>query len=107
MDSNESIIISRLREALELRKMSMSTLSKKSGIDKSIVSRYLHGKAVPKVAAIIKMSQTLDVDPAWLSGYDDAELPKEHISPIDLSKLTSENVTRLVAYYQALLDTQE
>jgi len=110
MDNNESIIVNRLKQALEQRNMTMCALSKQSGIDKSIISRYLHGKAIPKVAAITKMAQVLEVSPAWLSGYDveeiNTELPKVEPSPIDLSKLTPENVTRLIAYYQGLLDTQ-
>lgn len=110
MDNNESIIVCRLKEAMERRNITMCSLAKQSGIDKSIISRYLHGKALPKVAAITKMANVLEVSPAWLSGYDvesvQIEAPKETPSPIDLSKLTPENVTRLTVYYQALLDTQ-
>ena len=108
MDNNESIIVCRLKEAMERRKMSMCSLAKQSGIDKSIISRYMHGKALPKVAAITRMANVLEVSPAWLSGYEiDDEIKEAMEAPIiDLDKLTPENTVRLIAYYQALLDTQ-
>ena len=108
MDNNESIIVCRLKEAMERRSITMCSLAKQSGIDKSIISRYLHGKALPKVAAITRMANVLEVSPAWLSGYEiDDEIKEPLEAPvIDLNKLTPENVTRLIAYYQALLDTQ-
>lgn len=108
MVENESIIICRLKQALAERHMTMSELSKKSGIDKSIISRYLHNKALPKVSAIEKMSAVLSVSPAWLSGYDVKE-PTDGLSSIgiDISKLSESDIDKLVGYYQCLIDSHK
>lgn len=97
----------RLNEALQLRGMTAADLAKKSGMAKSSVSRYLSGENIPRSVAIGKMAAALNVSPAWILGYDltiDGKDPDE--VKIDVESLTSENKTRLLAYYQALLDSQ-
>lgn len=115
----------RIREALEIRSMTAAELSKKSGIGKGSISKYLAGFVVPKQSAIGAMARALMVSPAWLMGYDvpmapqdtlpgggfhgseDLEKVKSRIFNGDIQKLTEPNQARLMAYYQALLDTQE
>ena len=103
---NLYIIKDRLNEAMRLRGMTASELARKSGMDKASISRYLKGENVPRSIAIGKMAQALNVSPAWVLGYDltidGKELPK-----IDIDKLSPDNQTRLLAYYQALIDSQE
>ena len=41
-------------------------LAERSGISKSVISRYLSGKYVPKYAAACKMARVLDVDARYL-----------------------------------------
>jgi len=96
----------RLAEALQIRDMTAAELSRKSGVDKGSISNYLKGKFVPKQNAIGAMAKALDVSPAWLLGFDltiDGEEPVH----VDMEKLNEANKARLMAYYQALLDTQE
>lgn len=105
----------RIRKAMEVRGMTASELAKKSGIAKGSISKYLNGLVVPKQSAIGEMAKALSVSPAWLMGYDvEMESKKEDtiqklktmIFDGDISRLNEPNQARLLAYYQALLDTQ-
>jgi len=105
----------RLNEALKIRNMTASELSKKSGIGKGSISKYLNGVVVPKQSAIGDMAKALNVSPAWLLGYDvemesmttRAKLISEAILEGKIQKLTVQNQARLMSYCQALLDSQE
>lgn len=105
----------RLKEALQIRDMTAAELSKKSGIAKGSISKYLNGVVVPKQSAIGEMAKALNVSPAWLMGYEVNMEPQksvaqaliENISNGNIQKLNEQNQARLMAYYQALLDTQE
>lgn len=101
---NLYIIKDRLNQALELRGMSAAELAKKSGLAKSSVSRYLTGENIPRSIAIGKMSQALNVSPAWILGYN-LTIDGQEIS-LDIGKLSEENKTKIIAYYQGLLDSQ-
>ena len=92
----------RLAEALRIRGLLPVELAKQSGINKGTISRYLKGTVVPKQSAIGEMAVALRVSPAWLLGYD---VPMED-TVIELDKLSKNNRERLVAYYQALIDSQ-
>lgn len=60
----------RLREALDDSKMRPIDLSEKTGIPKSMISYYLSGKSQPKADRIYEISRVLDINEAWLMGYD-------------------------------------
>ena len=61
---------SRLRNALELKNMKPIDLANKTGINKAIISQYLNGKYNAKQDNIFKIAKVLEVNPAWLMGYD-------------------------------------
>lgn len=97
----------RIKEALEVKGWSAADLSKHSGISKGQISRYIHGTIIPKQSKIGAMATALGVSPAWLMGYD-VNMKGEMLQPkVELYKLNGENQARLLAYYQALLDSQE
>lgn len=97
----------RIKEALEVKGWSAADLSKHSGISKGQISRYIHGTIIPKQSKIGAMATALGVSPAWLMGYD-VNTKGELLQPkVELYKLNGENQARLLAYYQALLDSQE
>lgn len=103
---NIYIIKDRLNEALKLRKMTAAELAKLTGLNKSSVSRYLSGSSIPRSLAIGKMAQALHVSPAWVLGYS-VPMEAEEVKPVmDVNKLSKENYARLMAYYQALIDSQ-
>ena len=93
----------RIMEVLQAKGMTASELAAKSGIGKGSISKYLKGTVVPKQSAIGTMARALGVSPAWLLEYDVPMLTSE----IDFNKLSEDNQKRLLAYYQALIDSQE
>lgn len=60
----------RLKEALQIRKISQQELSEKTGIPKSSISQYLSGYASPRHDRVSLMAEALDVNEVWLLGYD-------------------------------------
>ena len=92
--------------ALDERNMLSIELARRSGINKGTISRYLKGEVIPKQNAIGAMAEALNVSPAWLMGYDLTMDGKKKVE-IDVSKLTELNQAKLIAYYQALVDSQE
>ena len=104
---NLYIIKNRLNEALTLRNMTRNELAEKSGINKGTISRYLRGETIPRSLAIGRIARALDVNPAWVLGYD---VPMEGDSmPIEINVelLTNTNQQKLLAYYEGLLDSQK
>ncbi len=64
-------LIKRLATTLKERGMKQSELAQRSGIRASSISDYLNGKYAPKQDKIDLMAKALNVDSAWLMGYDD------------------------------------
>ena len=60
----------RLKKALDMRNMRQSDLCEKTKIPKSAISHYLRGSFVPKQDRAYIIAQALDVNPAWLMGFD-------------------------------------
>ena len=60
----------RLREALDSRGIKPIDLANRTDIPKSMVSYYLTGKNVPKADRVYKIAAALEVNEAWLMGYD-------------------------------------
>lgn len=80
----------RLREAMELRGMSITELAELSGLSKASVSEYLAGKYEAKQRSIYVMAKALRVDPAGLLGIGDLEVDKETNSIPVVSTIDSE-----------------
>lgn len=95
----------RLKQALDLKEWTASDLASRSGIGKGQISRYLHGTIIPKQSKIGAMAEALGVSPSWLLGFSVTMDGKER-AEIDVSKLSDVNREKLLAYYQALIDTQ-
>jgi transcriptional regulator with XRE-family HTH domain len=45
-------------------------LSRRTGINQPRIGEYIRGKYEAKQPAVYAISEALDVDPAWLMGYD-------------------------------------
>lgn len=69
----------RIKIALRERDMKQSELANLTGIHKSAISSYINGKYEPKQNAIFQMAKALNVNEAWLMGYDDVDMEKEAI----------------------------
>lgn len=60
----------RLREAMGLRGFRAVDLVEATGIPKGTISYYLSGKTEPKADRLYLIAQALDINEAWLLGYD-------------------------------------
>lgn len=60
----------RLKSALDMRQITKAELSRLTGISKSSLTRYVKGDWKGKQDAVYAIAQALDVNEAWLMGYD-------------------------------------
>lgn len=71
----------RIAQALKIRNMKQSELCKYAKVPKSSLSLYLSGAYEPKQNRIYDMAKALDVNEAWLMGYDVPMEKENKISP--------------------------
>lgn len=60
----------RIRQGLAIRGMQQKDLCDATGIPKSAMSQYCNGSFVPKQGRTALIAKALDVNEAWLMGYD-------------------------------------
>lgn len=60
----------RLKQAMQLKKITQSELCEITGIPKSAMSQYVSGAFAPKQKRTYLIAKALDVNEAWLLGYD-------------------------------------
>ena len=63
-------IANRIKQGLSIRNMKQADLVEKTKIGKSSISTYISGAYEPKQRNIYKIAKALDVNEAWLMGYD-------------------------------------
>lgn len=63
-------IRNRIKEGMKMRKISAAKLAKMSGVSEASISNYLNDKVKPKTNNIQKLASALEVNEAWLMGYD-------------------------------------
>lgn len=102
-------IKTRLQKALTEKGMTASDLSKKSGIGKGSISKYLKGTVTPKQSAVGEMARALRVSPSWLLGYD---VPMDNIVGNDniiavFEKLSPKDRENLLNYAEYLLTKED
>lgn len=68
---------SRMRKAMDIRNMKQADLVEKTGLPKSAISQYYSGKYEPKQKGIYLIAKALNVNEAWLMGYN---VPMERTS---------------------------
>lgn len=71
---------SRLKKALDLRDMKQSELCDKTMIPKSAMSQYINGSFEPKQERLHSIAVALDVNEAWLMGYDNIPMDRKNNS---------------------------
>ena len=60
----------RLKELLNECGDTQNEMARKTGLTKSAISNYINGSREPRQDAILKISNTYKVNPAWLMGLD-------------------------------------
>ena len=102
----------RLREAMELRGMRAVDLVEQTGIPKGTISYYLSGKTEPKADRLYILGQVLNINEAWLLGYNvPKERPQERQKNDQLAKLVArmkrdENFYNTVSALSQLTESQ-
>ena len=82
---------SRLKQALENCNMTSNQLANRLHINRGIISNYITGKYKPKQDRLSEIADILNVNEAWLMGYDitkDKELSPEDLY-IEITKLVA------------------
>ncbi|MDD6570320.1 MAG: helix-turn-helix transcriptional regulator [Acidaminococcus sp.] len=85
----DTALVSRLKEIMKKRKITIAELSKITGISNSSLSEYLKGKYSPKQDKIALIATALDVNLDWLIGLDASQKEKELINP-EITQLAHE-----------------
>lgn len=68
----------RMRQAMAMQNMKQTELVEKTGLTKSAVSQYYSGKFEPKQKGIYLIAKALNVNEAWLMGFD-VEMEKQSV----------------------------
>lgn len=107
----------RIAEAMRIRNISQSKLTRDTGISKGAISSYLSGRYEPKQDSIYKLAKALNVNEAWLMGYDvpmerDAVSDKLDEYEMEMIKIISgiadEGIKRrLLAYARKMKDIDQ
>lgn len=98
----------RILEAIHFRGMTQADLCRATGIPKSAMSQYCGGTLVPRQDRTFLIAQALDVNEAWLMGFD---VPRERKTPnspeeVGRAKELVELFGRLTSEEQAMIISQ-
>jgi transcriptional regulator with XRE-family HTH domain len=104
MDERIEPFSERFKYALDMRGKKQIDICEFLHINKSTISEYISGKAVPKSERTYQIAKYLGVDPGWIMGYDVPMEPKAY--EIDLHGLKDDSIKRLKAYADILRKTQ-
>lgn len=76
-----------LKKAMDLRNVTQNELCKKTSIPKSAMSQYMSGKFKPKQNRTYLIAKALNVNEAWLMGFEDVPMDKMEEKSIDFSDI--------------------
>ena len=80
----------RLQESLKIKNLKAIELANLSGISRGAISSYLSGRWKAKQDNIYLLAKALNVNEAWLMGYD---VPMEPVRPHDNYSVSSPPIT--------------
>ena len=111
-DKRPAEIKDRLREAMELRGMRAVDLAEATEVPKSAISFYLAGKSKPKADRLYIIAQALDINEAWLLGYDvpirrtDNQKKNDQLAKLVARLRTDERFYKTVSALAGLTESQ-
>lgn len=98
----------RLYEAMTIRNMKQVNLVEKTNLDKTLINKYLSGKANAKQDKLTILADALNVNEIWLMGYEvpmDRNLNSLNITPMSkLNQLQIPILGKVKAGYDYLAD---
>ncbi|MCQ1452065.1 LexA family transcriptional regulator [Staphylococcus aureus] len=98
----------RLKQIMYERKISQSELSRRTGIGRNSISDYLNGKYEAKQDKVFELAKALNVNEAWLMGFDiskNRKIENNDITSI-YSKLTPPRQSNVLKYATNQLEEQ-
>lgn len=98
----------RLKQIMSERKISQSELSRRTGIGRNSISDYLNGKYEAKQDKVFELAKALNVNEAWLMGFDiskNRKIENNDITSI-YSKLTPPRQNNVLKYATNQLEEQ-
>ncbi|HHA0275905.1 TPA: LexA family transcriptional regulator [Staphylococcus aureus] len=98
----------RLKQIMSERKISQSELSRRTGIGRNSISDYLNGKYEAKQDKVFELAKALNVNEAWLMGFDiskNRNIENNDITSI-YSKLTPPRQSNVLKYATNQLEEQ-
>lgn len=98
----------RLKQIMSERKISQSELSRRTGIGRNSISDYLNGKYEAKQDKVFELAKALNVNEAWLMGFDiskNRKIENNNITSI-YSKLTPPRQSNVLKYATNQLEEQ-
>lgn len=98
----------RLKQITSERKISQSELSRRTGIGRNSISDYLNGKYEAKQDKVFELAKALNVNEAWLMGFDiskNRKIENNDITSI-YSKLTPPRQSNVLKYATNQLEEQ-
>ncbi|HDJ6099942.1 TPA: helix-turn-helix domain-containing protein [Staphylococcus aureus] len=98
----------RLKQIMSERKISQSELSRRTGIGRNSISDYLNGKYEAKQDKVFELAKALNVNEAWLMGFDiskNRKIENNDIASI-YSKLTPPRQENVLNYANEQLEEQ-
>ncbi|HEI7185363.1 TPA: helix-turn-helix domain-containing protein [Staphylococcus aureus] len=98
----------RLKQIMSEREISQSELSRRTGIGRNSISDYLNGKYEAKQDKVFELAKALNVNEAWLMGFDiskNRKIENNDITSI-YSKLTPPRQSNVLKYATNQLEEQ-
>ncbi len=100
----------RIKEAFRFSSLRQQELADYLGVNKSVVSTWMNGRNTPDIEKMIKIGKFLNVNPAWLAGYD---VPREEFKIDDneikllkkLRLLNNDGLEKTESYIDDLLES--
>lgn len=101
------LIAKRIKQAREIKGCTLEDIASEIGVAKSTIQRYENGLiSKPKLPVLHSIANSLNVNPAWLSGYDVPMEPntsmKEIVSLINIVRNDKDIIEFLDIYYNKL-----
>lgn len=96
----------RLQELMEMKHLNNAEFARAVGLSKSSISRYLSGQFQAKQDTIFMIARNMNVDPAWMLGYDVPIAPESFRDQIDLDMITADEIAVIKEYRKLSPDDQ-
>lgn len=78
----------RFQLALDNLHLKQVDICEKTGLSSSLINKYITGKAIPRQKKVYLLARALNVNPAWLMGFDVSSAPvPEHLTKKDMEDI--------------------